>query len=725
MKEKIKNRIDYLYSSFSKKYERWRKQNFIPSSKLMYWVALVLVSIDITYTIGRIMVPEWIGNLIVMSICIILGILIRIIIGWLSTLLFRHDINEFISMLMIIGVTISGVTYFGFKLECFKEIVIGTIIGILFILFLKSLWSLWVGKLRTRFNIGIVFGGSVLISMLICFLNSKGFEDTYIKTYLQLEKTANSLTKAQRESFENAVGGGKYTVSTVIYDLANADMISKTVNLEGYAKNQGFSGYIKEKYQGYGLDQVPIRGKVWYPQEVSQCPTLFIIHGNHDYLEESYLGYEYLGQYLAAYGYVMVSIDENACNLLTNENDARAILLLENIAQLQAYNQMPQNPLYQKIDEMHLAIAGHSRGGEAVNVAYLFNEEAVNPNNGSMRLDYHFNIRSIIAIAPTIDQYKPTDKSVVLQDVNYLVIHGANDQDLYNFGGIKQYKNIRFTGKGDYIKTALYCAGCNHGQFNSRWGLYDLDGIYHRILNVKNFLSEHDQQEIADIFIKIFLDCTLKEDKEHISLLEDYRVYRAYLPRTLYVESYQKSDFKVLCNFEEDTSLSTGTMEGVIVDVMGGNVWTEGLYPVEAVKSNSAIYLQWTDHKTPTLSVAMPKLDMTNRTLQFDIMNLEEGFKEEDAKLLEASIVLEDALGNSQEVLLSDYATIYPAFLVRLNKLQYLLDEVEYKHQFQTVSIPIAAFKEKNNQLQLGQIVSMKIILTDEKGTVAIDEIGY
>ena len=78
-----------------------------------------------------------------------------------------------------------------------------------------------------------------------------------------------------------------------------------------------------------------------------------------------------------------------------------------------------------------------------------------------------------------------------------------------------------------------------------------------------------------------------------MNLLEDYRLYQSCLPETLYVQSYQKSDFKALCNFEEDTNLVTGTMKGVSIDVDGGSIWTEGLYPTEAAGSNSAIYLQW------------------------------------------------------------------------------------------------------------------------------------
>lgn len=723
MKEKIKVQAHHIWSKLTLNYQTWKKNNFIQSSTFIYWIAIILVSFDLANHVGRIMTPKWLGYAIVVAVGIILGLIVKLIISWIITLFLKDRTGEFIAALAIMAVTISGVSFAAFRLNHIKVLVIGGIIGALVILFLKSLWSV-VGGLKTKFNIGVIIIGSLFIGMGVWLFTSKGFEDTYIKAYLQLEKKSPTLTQTEAESFEQSIVGGPYTPCLVTYDLQDASLISKTIDLTNYAQNQGFAGYIKERYQGYDLDKVPLRGQVWYPEEVKKCPTLFIIHGNHDYTEESYLGYEYLGRYLASYGYAMISIDENACNLLTNENDARAILLLENIKLLLSYNADDKTTLYEKIDQENLAIAGHSRGGEAVSIAYLFNQLEVMPNNGMLRLNYHFNIKSIIAIAPTIDQYKPTNKSVALEDVNYMIIHGANDQDLYEFGGMKQYKNIHFTGKGDYIKTSLYCAGCNHGQFNSRWGLYDLEGVTQHLLNVKNFVSEQEQQRIAEIFIKIFLDCTLKGDRRHKALLEDYRKYEAYLPQTLYVQSYQTSNFKAICNFEEDTSLVTGTMEGVTLNVQNGDIWTEGLYPVEAVESNSALYVEWTNNRKPHIIITLPEGEIRGAYLQLDLMNLQEGFKEEDATLLQGMIIVTDGKGNSGVVNLEDYGTIYPAFLVRLNKLQYLLNQVEYKHQFQTVTIPMTAFKASNQALNLNDVVELQIKLTDSKGKIAIDEIG-
>ena len=735
MKKEIKARIESMKNTSINRYRNFNEKNFIPSSGLVYWIAAVLISLDVAHDYGGIILPIWLGKVIIFLGCMLAGFFIRMIAAWFMVLMVRlfTDKNKIDELIAIIGmaIVIAGcVSYFSFKIEGSIVTMMSVIVGIILLFYFKCLWSLIVGKRVTRFNIEVIILGTVFVLIGAAFLNSEGYEDTYINTYLKLDKVRNNLSEIEKQNFKRAISGGRYSVEWVEYNTQGAPLVSKTVNLKGYAQNKGIVGYIKKKYQGYDLDEVPLRGKIWYPKEGGHYPTLFIAHGNHDYKEQSYLGYEYLGRYLARFGYVVVSIDQNACNLLKNENDARAILLLENIKQIKQYNEEKDNPLFGKINMLELAIAGHSRGGEAVSVAYLLNGEGVNPNNGKTKLNYDFNIRSVIAIAPTVDQYKPTSKSVQLEDVNYMVLHGANDQDVYQFSGLKQYKNIGFTGKGDYIKTALYCAGCNHGQFNSRWGTYDQSGLFRKVLNVKNFLSEREQQQIAEIFIKIFLDCTLKNDQTNQRLLEDCNAYLEYLPKTLYIQSYQKSDFITLCNFEEDISLESGTLEGVTIDVSGGDIWTEGIYPAEVPRSNTAMYLQWSHNRVPTVTLLTPDIDLTKRNLQVDLMDLREDFKEEKVYIQEVKAVLEDAEGNQAEVHLKDYASLYPAFLVRLNKLQYLLGQVEYKHQFQTVSIPSKAF-QTSQALSLGHDIDLrhiqKIMFTfyGESGKVAIDEIGY
>jgi predicted dienelactone hydrolase len=89
-----------------------------------------------------------------------------------------------------------------------------------------------------------------------------------------------------------------------------------------------------------------------------------IAHGNHEIAVDSYLGYDYLGEYLASCGYAVVSVDQNACNMLTGENAGRAVLLLEHIGWLLDRSDQRDHPLYGLLDRENIAIAGHSRGGD-------------------------------------------------------------------------------------------------------------------------------------------------------------------------------------------------------------------------------------------------------------------------------------------------------------------------------------------------------------------------
>ena len=120
----------------------------------------------------------------------------------------------------------------------------------------------------------------------------------------------------------------KFQVSEVTYGVEDTCSIpSTTVDLSAFAERSTLTRACMQMYFGYDLDEAPIAGKMWYPKDKKNCPVLFIVHGNHDYTTPSYLGYDYLGEYLASFGYAVVSVDENVCNDLLDENDARAVLL--------------------------------------------------------------------------------------------------------------------------------------------------------------------------------------------------------------------------------------------------------------------------------------------------------------------------------------------------------------------------------------------------------------
>ena len=88
-------------------------------------------------------------------------------------------------------------------------------------------------------------------------------------------------------------------------------------------------------------------------------------------------------------------------------------------------------------------------------------------DDATIKLNYHYNIRSIVAIAPVDGQYTPGGTKTRLKDIDYFVIHGAQDTDVNSFAGNKQFDRIRFTDNHYHFKAGLYVYGANHGQFNT------------------------------------------------------------------------------------------------------------------------------------------------------------------------------------------------------------------------------------------------------------------
>lgn len=810
----VKRHFQTSYQGTKRRFLAYWQQNWKDTGTLLHWAAIFLSSLLAGLMAGTFMRPSWVGSLLVFLLAVPLAMLGLWLSKHLLRLLLRNGITEFLSWLLLwLACTVllaGGIP----KEDVVGAVAAAALCSMALALLLKSLWAYFRHRARAKTVAAVLLLAGSFVFAAVVFLAGQGFEDTYIDTYLELdaqqrgrnysgglytrngtagkweganaggEAVEGQLTEQEKEGFLKELEDGPYTVLSAAYGTGSGDALaSDTVNISRFAENEGLGGFFKERYQGYPLTEVPLSGMVWYPKEAFHCPTLFIIHGNHNWITDSYLGYGYLGAYLASHGYVVVSVDENACNGLSNENDGRAVLLLENIRQLERYNQQEGSSLYGKIDEGNLALAGHSRGGEAIATAYLFNDLEYYPENGNCAFQYHFSIKSLAAIAPTCGQYRPSGRDVELKDVNYLALHGANDQDVFTFMGMEQYENVTFSGEKDCIKTSLYLAGANHGQFNSLWGKYDLMEPVNRALNVKNFISEEEQQQVAKLFLRAFLEVTLEHNiKQEVSdketgkgvpssggqkflegpngisgkgvpssggqnppegvlkegeglgtgffgeLLADCGKYQEVLPKTLYVQSYQASGMAMLCNFEEDARLETGTAPGVTVKASHVGSWREQLLEFSngEPRGTHAAVLRWEKEgasghgPSPELTVSLPETDLEGKSLQFDVMDLQEGFSEEEAALLGMELVLEDCRGREMALDIGKYCTVYPAFLVRLNKLEYLWGEPDYKHQFQTVSVPADDF----TGIDKGKICKVTVRFLGESGKVAVDNVG-
>ena len=224
-----------------------------------------------------------------------------------------------------------------------------------------------------------------------------------------------------------------------------------------------------------------------------------------------------------------------------------------------------------------IALAGHSRGGEAVGQAAAFNRLSRYPDDANVMFDFNFNIRSIIAIAPVDGQYKPADRLVPLENINYLVFHGSHDGDVSSFMGLRQYQRVRFTDGKPYFKSAVLVYQANHGQWNTVWGARDNGVRSARILDLRTLMPSEEQRQFAKVYMSAFLDATLRGDARYLPMFRDYRLASNWLPKTMYITRFEESSFRPIADFEGDVDVTTGSVPEVRIEGEHLSTWKESL----------------------------------------------------------------------------------------------------------------------------------------------------
>lgn len=356
-------------------------------------------------------------------------------------------------------------------------------------------------------------------------------------------------------------------------------------------------GRERKEYWGFGFDQMPINGRVWYPEGTGPFPLVLVVHGNHNMKDFSDPGYAYLGTLLASRGYIVASVDMNFLNgNIRGENDARGWMLLKHLEAWRQFADSAGGPFHQKVDLERIALMGHSRGGEAVAVAGLFNRLSHYPDDATLTFDFGFGIRSLVAIAPVDGQYEPVGQSTPLSNVNYLVVHGSHDGDVSSFSGLRQYERIQFTGDGSWFKAAVYMYRANHGQWNTVWGSRDAGPRSARFLDLRGLIPAEEQRRFLEVYVGAFLDATLRDRDEYLPIFRDHRVIGGWLPRTMYLTRFEESGFRALARYNEDVDVTTGAVPGVTLRGDSLATWREGRLPLRSRNSNvghGAAWLGW------------------------------------------------------------------------------------------------------------------------------------
>jgi len=376
---------------------------------------------------------------------------------------------------------------------------------------------------------------------------------------------------------------------------------------------------IDSGYWGYDCSSVPLNGIVWYPKEKGRYPLVLCIHGNHPAQEFSEAGYDYLGEHLASLGIIFVSVDENFLNgSIGNENDARAYVLLHHAKTILSWNNDPSNPLYGILDTQNIGIIGHSRGGEAVVHAASFNKLSRYPDNGTLEFDFNLPIRAVVSIAPIEGQYKPSMKTISTNNINYLVLHGSQDGDVFFFAGTRLYNSVQLSE--EFIKASFWIYGANHAQFNSIWA--EKQDPFPSLRSC--LLSVEQQQKTAKTLITSFLLSSFKIEEGYREFFKTPRAYHEWMADTFYINSFAGGNERILADYNEDIELASVGLKNWEASAKYFENWSESkIWLISGDQNNWGTYLKWDtlSKVSPIPSYVLSSKDSSIKTdeLAFDI----------------------------------------------------------------------------------------------------------
>lgn len=531
---------------------------------------------------------------------------------------------------------------------------------------------------------------------------------------------------------------GSYAVKTLTYGSGtdrrrpeygkNVDLRTEPLDItQIWAGPKGLAAPYFEWFWGFTRQSVPLNGRVWYPEGAGPFPLVLMVHGNHNAGDFSDAGYAYLGELLASRGYIFASVDENFLNggatyKAEGEMPVRAYLLLRHLEAWQKFNKTAGGPMNGKVDMNNIALMGHSRGGEAAAVASVFNGMAYYPLNSSVPMNFNFHIKAVAALAPCDGQYKVRGLPTSPANIDYMVLQGGHDTDVYAFSGLNQYDRVIWNDNQYHFKSAVWVEHMNHGGMNTTWGS-DREGPISWVYQEEPMLEGEAQRQVVKAYVSAFLDASLKGDRTYLSFLRNYRLGESWLPTTGYAPLFTDTTFQVVESFEGTPGAPTQP---------GAQVKHEGLFVEEqkpalrgtALRQNAAGLLTW-ETAGASYAITLPEFWQAgpDMALTFAV-----GGAQPDLTV-DLTVELVDRHGNAAQVPLSRYGAPLPQPAKPVTKFGWLdkvmLQAGAHGPVPQTFTIPLANFAAANSDFRPADLQQIRFRFDrTPAGSMVIDDVG-
>ncbi len=211
------------------------------------------------------------------------------------------------------------------------------------------------------------------------------------------------------------------------------------------------------------------------------CPSGYVVTPNH-------LGYAYVAERLASWGYIVVSINANRGITAgggafgdSGLNLARGRLVLKHLQRLSEWNAQPGTTpstlgvdLAGKIDFRQVGMMGHSRGGEGVRAAYTQYHDQGSP--WPARIQSPLDVRAIFEIGPVDGQ---TTRQLNAFNTAWNVLLPMCDGDVSSLQGMRPFDRMLSAAADEARPTpkAMFAVwGANHNYYNTEWQTSDSRG---------------------------------------------------------------------------------------------------------------------------------------------------------------------------------------------------------------------------------------------------------
>lgn len=207
------------------------------------------------------------------------------------------------------------------------------------------------------------------------------------------------------------------------------------------------------------------------------CPNGYVVAPNH-------LGYAYVAERLASWGYIVVSINANrgitagsGASGDSGLNLARGRLILKHLQLLSEWNATagttPESlgfDLAGTLDFSNVGMMGHSRGGEGVRAAYTQYHDPGSPWPNKIR--EQLQVKAMFEIGPVDGQ---TSRQLNALGTAWNVILPMCDGDVSNLQGMKPFdRMLAASSESNATPKGMFAVwGANHNFYNTEWQTSD------------------------------------------------------------------------------------------------------------------------------------------------------------------------------------------------------------------------------------------------------------